>query len=576
MTPNTGYHIDSVFVDGSYVGNTSPDTINNVTANHTISVKFAINTYIITSSVTGGNGTIAPLGTTNVNYGSNQIYTITPNTGYHIDSVFVDGGYIGNISPDTMKNVTANHTVTVKFAINTYTISVSAGINGIISPSGPVVVPYGGSQAFTITANPGYHIDSVFADGISQGAIAAYSFSNITSNHSLSATFAMGVFLSSPDTLNKGWNIVSVPLTVTDYHKTVLFPTAISEAFAYLGSYEIKSILANDVGYWLKSAVGQTVTISGFSRVSDTIGVISGWNLIGSLSNPIDVASIVSNPSGIILSNFFGYQTGYNVVSAINPGKGYWIKVSQNGSLVLNESKSVPKSASQENPLEQLNKLEVTDAAGNTQTLYFGPAESRYLLNLEKYELPPVPPSGIFDVRFASSNIITLADSLSPKTVSLQISATEYPLKINWDIIAHNNGSSSFMTIGTRTVTMKESGTVDVISNEDQISLTLKPQAQNEVPLEYALHQNYPNPFNPTATIKYDLPVASHVSLKIFNMLGQVVATLTDGVEGAGYKSVQWNAGGFASGVYIYRISATSLSDPNKNFTQVRKMVLVK
>ena len=65
MTPNTGYHIDSVFVDGSYVGNTSPDTVSNVTANRTITVKYAINTYTVTSSVTGGNGTIAPLGCDN-------------------------------------------------------------------------------------------------------------------------------------------------------------------------------------------------------------------------------------------------------------------------------------------------------------------------------------------------------------------------------------------------------------------------------------------------------------------------------------------------------------------------------
>ena len=137
MTPNTGYHIDSVFVDGSYTGNTSPDTIKNVTANRTITVKYAINTYTVTSSVTGGNGTIAPLGVTSVNYGGSQVYTMTPNTGYHIDSVFVDGSYAGNTSPDTMKNVTANRTITVKYAINTYTVTSSVtGGNGTIAPLG--------------------------------------------------------------------------------------------------------------------------------------------------------------------------------------------------------------------------------------------------------------------------------------------------------------------------------------------------------------------------------------------------------------------------------------------------------
>ena len=155
-----------MFVDGSYVGNASPDTISNVTANHTISVKFALTTYTITSSVTGGNGTITPLGATTVNQGNTQIYTLTPNTGYHIDSVFVDGSYIGNASPDTISNVTANHTISVKFAMTTYTITSSVtGGNGTIAPLGTTNVNYGSNQVYTMTPITGYHIDSVFVDG---------------------------------------------------------------------------------------------------------------------------------------------------------------------------------------------------------------------------------------------------------------------------------------------------------------------------------------------------------------------------------------------------------------------------
>ena len=71
-------------------------------------------------------------------------------------------------------------------------------------------------------------------------------------------------------------------------------------------------------------------------------------------------------------------------------------------------------------------------------------------------------------------------------------------------------------------------------------------------------------------------PAASRVSLKIYNLLGGVVATLVNGIEGAGYKSVEWNALRCASGVYFYRLEATPVSHPSKRFVEVKKMALVK
>ena len=96
------------------------------------------------------------------------------------------------------------------------------------------------------------------------------------------------------------------------------------------------------------------------------------------------------------------------------------------------------------------------------------------------------------------------------------------------------------------------------------------------LPKRFALSQNYPNPFNPATTFRYDLPHQSSVTLKVYNLLGQLVQTLADGVESAGYKSVEWNAGSVSSGIYFYRLSATSTCDPTKSFTQVKKMLLLK
>jgi Secretion system C-terminal sorting domain len=88
-------------------------------------------------------------------------------------------------------------------------------------------------------------------------------------------------------------------------------------------------------------------------------------------------------------------------------------------------------------------------------------------------------------------------------------------------------------------------------------------------PKIFAVKQNYPNPFNPTTVISYQLPVAGHVSLKIYDVLGREVANLVDGFQNAGVYNQTFIAGRLSSGVYIYKLTPGS-------FTQVHKMVLIK
>jgi len=98
----------------------------------------------------------------------------------------------------------------------------------------------------------------------------------------------------------------------------------------------------------------------------------------------------------------------------------------------------------------------------------------------------------------------------------------------------------------------------------------------DNIPTEFSLNQNYPNPFNPSTTIRYQLPVRSHVTLKVYDVLGRELATLVDGIEDPGYKLVQWNAGGLASGVHYYRSSMVATADQGRSFTQVNRMLLIK
>jgi len=100
-----------------------------------------------------------------------------------------------------------------------------------------------------------------------------------------------------------------------------------------------------------------------------------------------------------------------------------------------------------------------------------------------------------------------------------------------------------------------------LISSVDERSL--------EIPVQFVLHQNYPNPFNPTTTIKYSLPSAAHVQLKIFDVNGQEVATLIDAIQNAGVRSVQWDASGYANGLYFCRLAAGA-------FAQTQKLTVIK
>ena len=93
--------------------------------------------------------------------------------------------------------------------------------------------------------------------------------------------------------------------------------------------------------------------------------------------------------------------------------------------------------------------------------------------------------------------------------------------------------------------------------------------AQGGVPKEYALQQNYPNPFNPTTSIRFEIPRASQVNLKVYNVLGQEVMTLMDEEKQAGIYDVQFSAMSLSSGMYLYRLRA-------REFTATKRLMLLK
>lgn len=136
--------------------------------------------------------------------------------------------------------------ITIATSTSQYTITASAGSNGSISPSGSVVVNSGSSQAFTITANSGYKVGVVTVDGVSQGAITSYTFSNVTANHTISATFVMNLKIEEETGIlsggaNKNTNHANYSGTgfVDGYYASTTAKDSITVNAPVAGSYKV-------------------------------------------------------------------------------------------------------------------------------------------------------------------------------------------------------------------------------------------------------------------------------------------------------------------------------------------------
>ncbi len=110
-------------------------------------------TMTISASASQG-GSISPSGAVGVVYGTNQSFSVTPDTGYHVDSVVVDGVNLGAVASHDFNNVTVNHTIDAYFSIDVFTVTATASAGGSISPSGVVNVNYGANQSFSISPEP--------------------------------------------------------------------------------------------------------------------------------------------------------------------------------------------------------------------------------------------------------------------------------------------------------------------------------------------------------------------------------------------------------------------------------------
>jgi hypothetical protein len=274
------------------------------------------------------------------------------------------------------------------------------------------------------------------------------------------------------------------------------------------------------------------------------VTLASTWNLISLPAQVLNDTVAALFPTRA--SNAFVYNgSGYQITQRMLIGQGYWLKFS---SPTVDSLSGYPVTGDSIPVITGWNLIGGLSSALATTSITSNP--------------PAVVTSKFFGYNGSTYQI---SDTLTP--------GKGYWVKVNQTATLYLTASSSALPgadlSSARIQIVPTAGLPPAPPEESSSSGSNRPET-------YALGQSYPNPFNPTARITYDLPADSRVSLKVYNLLGQVVATLSNGIEVAGYKSVEWNAAGFASGIYFYQIEATRISDPNISFTQVRKMMLMK
>jgi len=413
-----------------------------------------------------------------------------------------------------------------------------------------------------------------------------------------------------------GWNMIGLPLSTLTNSVSDLFGDDIagtSYFYKYAGNtgYEQTEYMYHGIGYWMGLLSNETLSYIGDS-LSTTVSVnlINGNNLI---SNPFkyticannltftkqdttlsyDDAVLNSWISGAI--HHWDYNAGglYISTDTLDIWWGAWMYALTDGVTLNIDPGAIPKGyTTKSNSVgdnEWLVNLQLSSVWGSDVSSCFGMAAdaSNGFDAQFDYPEPPTSPSGRYltgyfvhddwnvlgpkydrDIRvFANADATWHYTVKSSRNGNVTLSWESLNIPESVSLILHDPAMNLDVDMKSRTQ-------YDFNYQEDivfEITKAIMTSIENEdlIPKEYRLAQNYPNPFNPVTKINYQLPKSGMVNLSVYNINGQLMATLVKENQSAGYYSVQLNANNLSSGVYIYKIIAGE-------FTDIKKCMIVK
>ncbi len=385
--------------------------------------------------------------------------------------------------------------------------------------------------------------------------------------------------------LKEGWNLISWNVDTPDDDIQKLFES-ISGCLEVVMGFEqggftydpslpdFSTLWSADHfhGYWVKMSCDTTLDVTGTPVAATTpIQLEAGWNLVSYLPNepdstPFALNSILDNlvvalGFDVTAQTYDPQLPDYSTLTMMRPGFGYWLRVSDNDMLIypgVGPKVIFPQMLAKADRATSENRISLSKVWMNLYS---------YQLKLDNKALP----QGATVTAVSRDGRIVGAATVSHggKFGFMPIYGDDPSTSVKEGPVKGETFALVVDGIATgQSITWTENG-----ASQELFNLTSK-NGEQLLPTGFALGQNYPNPFNPSTTISFNLPAAAIATLEVFNILGNKVATVFDGMGQAGENQINWNGTGsdgqpVASGIYFYRLKTSG-------FEQTRKMVLMK
>ncbi|WP_165779053.1 Ig-like domain-containing protein [Rhodohalobacter barkolensis] len=422
-------------------------------------------------------------------------------------------------------------------------------------------------ESLTVLESVGPEVRNYLDSNPLQGA-SVYALTAVNRNGEESELSNIIYYINSEIVASTEWQLSSTPLSVESDEMDL------ATIYSYSDRYDLSSTFIPGRGYWIKtkSFDNETIPAAGQGLDSLSVRLNSGWNLIGSLSEPVSIFAI-SDPEELLTETpVYLYKDGnYAATDELIPNSGHWIYAREDGNITITVQNDPPTAgmelADSETDSElnqELARIQFISGSSSSELV----ASQVYLSEAEQqsYLLPPVAPDPVLDVR--SENHSKLINN---EPTEIQINSKHYPIEIKIEGLEENS------PYAYRIYAEKEgvSRTIDLTSGGSEIldqeydHLEIEMIYADEVVTENQLLPNYPNPFNPSTTIQYQLREQTHVMIEVYDVIGRRIQLLANETQLSGEHRVNFDGTNLSSGLYFIRFQAGNVVD-------IRKMTLIK
>ncbi len=403
----------------------------------------------------------------------------------------------------------------------------SSSINGTITPNGNTTISYGGTQTYTYLPNPNYHFDSVLVNGVKNiDSTTSYTFTNVTSPHTIVAHFSNTYSITSS----------AVNGTITPNGNTMV-TYGNNQTFTYLPNvgYHFDSIVVDGVKN-MDSTTSYTFTNVTSPRTITAYFSINKYTIVPTVTNGTIIPNVpVQVNHGNSQTFTYTPNTGYHFSSVIVGG------------------------------IENLD---------STESFTYTNITSSDTIKVVFDANDPIKLTSFIATTKQNKTELQWSTATEINNFGFEIQVTKKE-KEEWQKVGfvEGNGSTNtpqnYVFINKNTFAGKYLYRLKQIDKDGKFEYSNSIEVEVAAPKTFSILQNYPNPFNPTTTIQYEVPHNALVMIKVYNVLGEEIATLVNEEKAAGVYEVQFDGSKLPSGMYFYELIT-------QKFSQIKKMMLVK